>query len=98
MHYLKGRFTVNLLATFHWELLFKNAFRLSPSNPRIRAFYSILKYLRLLKMKDILDVMVILKSLKYKKETKSLMFIVFYLVLVFIWVHFFACLFWFVTR
>ena len=49
-------------------------------------------------MKDILHIMDILKSLNYKKETKALMFIVFYLVLIFIWVHFFACLFWYVTR
>lgn len=49
-------------------------------------------------MQEVIHIMTVLKSLNFKKETKALMFIVYYLMLIFIWVHFFACLFWFVAR
>jgi hypothetical protein len=60
--------------------------------------YTLLKYLKLLKMKDVLHIMDILKSLNFKKESKAVLFILYYLVLIFIWVHFFACIFWYVIR
>jgi L-cystine uptake protein TcyP (sodium:dicarboxylate symporter family) len=64
----------------------------------VKQFYTVLKYLKLLKMNDIIHVMSILKSLNFKKETKALLFIVYYLILIFIWVHFFACLLWYFLR
>jgi hypothetical protein len=57
-----------------------------------------LKYLKLLKLVEVVKIMSILKSLNFKKETKALLFICYYLVLIFVYVHFFACLYWFFAR
>ena len=97
-HYLKHKFIVNMLATFHWGWFFRSVFRIPTSNPAAQKFFTIIKYLKLLKMQDIIHVMAILKSLNFKKETKALLFIVYYLILIFIWVHFFACLLWYFLR
>jgi hypothetical protein len=97
-HYLKGDFTINCLATLHWEFIFKTVFRLNKQNKMVSKFFTLLNYLKLLKLNDTLKIMGVLKGLNFAKETKALLFIVYYLLLVFIYVHFFACIFWFVTR
>lgn len=61
-------------------------------------FYNGLRYLKLLKLMEVIKIMSILKSLNFKKETKALLFIIYYLVLIFVYVHFFACAFWIVAR
>jgi hypothetical protein len=54
--------------------------------------------MKLLKLVDVFKVMNILKALEMKKEIKAVLLIFFYLLLVFIYVHFFACLMWFTLR
>lgn len=56
---------------------------------------SFLKYLKLLKIAEVFEIVQIFKGLNYTKETKALVFITYYIGLIFVFLHFFACLYWF---
>ena len=97
-HYLSGAFANDLLATLHWKEIFVGIFRLDPNKGFNKKFFSFLRYLKLLKLYDIHKVPHILKSLNSKKETKSMYFIFFYILMIFVWVHVTGCFFWYFIR
>lgn len=97
-HYTAGSFVNDLLATLHWKWICTGVFRMDPRTPRNKQFFTLLKYLKLLKLFDIKKVPHILKSLNQKKETKSFLFIIFYIAMIFIWIHITACFFWYFIR
>lgn len=96
LHYLGDSFLLNCLATVHWGFICEKVFQLDTDT--YSQVYTLLRYLKLLKLVEVINLMYFLKGLNLVKETKALFFIMYYLLLIFIYCHFFGCIFWFVLR